>query len=129
MWACLLPPSVFILITRTAYFNGSIFVTRAAARHLQGNNIILSGNHRCSFNLLELLQGTRFQDDITFMTDKFDKTTKLAFRDPSDPQYIKFGSVRDRDSYLGIRAGSLKLDGCVYTWLDEFEAESSLPLS
>ncbi|KAF5354053.1 hypothetical protein D9756_006959 [Leucocoprinus leucothites] len=45
------------------------------------------------------------------MVDKFDKTTKLAFRDPNDPQYIKFGSARDRDPNLGIRAGQLKLNG------------------
>lgn len=45
------------------------------------------------------------------MTERFDKATKLAFRDPVDPQYIKFGGARDRDPTLGIRAGQLKLDG------------------
>ncbi|KAF5354269.1 hypothetical protein D9756_006964 [Leucocoprinus leucothites] len=77
-----------------SYFQGSVFVTRAAAAHLQ-----------------ELLEETRFQDDVKFMTHKFDKSTKLTFRDPKDPQYIKFGSVRDRDPDLNIRAGSLRLDG------------------
>lgn len=45
------------------------------------------------------------------MTDKFDKATKLGFRDPEDPQYIRFGSVRDKDPDLGIKAGKLRLDG------------------
>ncbi|KXN81415.1 Heat shock 70 kDa protein 12B [Leucoagaricus sp. SymC.cos] len=77
-----------------AYFKGSIFVTRAAAKYLE-----------------ELLQNTRFHDDVQAMTDKFDKSTKLAFRDPVDPQFIKFGSVRDRDPELNIRTGQLRLDG------------------
>ncbi|KAJ3575399.1 hypothetical protein NP233_g1121 [Leucocoprinus birnbaumii] len=77
-----------------SYFNGSIFVTRAAAKYLQ-----------------ELLRGTRFQDDIRFMTDKFDKGTKLGFRDASDPQYIKFGRVSERDPSLNIRSGTLRLEG------------------
>ncbi len=58
-----------------------------------------------------LLLGSRFHDDVASMTDKFDKATKLGFRDPTDPQYIRFGSVRDKDPDLGIRAGKLRLDG------------------
>ncbi|KAF9449853.1 hypothetical protein P691DRAFT_790221 [Macrolepiota fuliginosa MF-IS2] len=77
-----------------SYFKGAIFVTRAARKYLD-----------------EFLVGSRFYDDTSSMADKFDKTTKLAFRDPNDPQYIKFGNARDRDPNLGIRAGQLKLDG------------------
>lgn len=60
------------------------------------------------------LLGSRFHEDVPSMTEKFDKTTKLSFRDPSDPQYVKFGTARDRDPSLGIRAGQLKLDGRVF---------------
>ncbi|KAF9442562.1 hypothetical protein P691DRAFT_810428 [Macrolepiota fuliginosa MF-IS2] len=79
-----------------SYFKGAIFVTRAARKYLD-----------------ELLLGSRFYDEAAFMADKFDKTTKLAFRDPNDPQYIRFGNARDREPNLGIRAGQLKLDGNV----------------
>ncbi|KXN81408.1 Heat shock 70 kDa protein 12B [Leucoagaricus sp. SymC.cos] len=83
-----------------SYFKGSIFVTRAAARYLKTIDA-----------LVELLQNTRFRDDVQAMTTKFDQSTKLSFRDPNDPQFIKFGSVRDRDPELNIRAGQLRLDG------------------
>lgn len=79
-----------------SYFKGSVFVTRAATKYLE-----------------ELLHDTRFMEDVPFISDKFDKSAKLAFRDPNDPQYIKFGSARDRDPDLGIRAGQLRLDGDV----------------
>jgi hypothetical protein len=97
------------------YFKGSIFVTRAASRHLNGEVIYFGYNvlqlKYSSPRFQELLQNTRFQEDIPFMVEKFDKSTKLAFRDPTDPQYIKFGRARDKDASLGIRAGQLKLEG------------------
>ncbi|KAF5354126.1 hypothetical protein D9756_006963 [Leucocoprinus leucothites] len=79
-----------------SYFKGSVFVTRAAAKFLD--------NH---------LSGSQFYDDMPFMTEKFDKSTKLLFRDPKDPQYIKFGNVRDKDLSRGITRGQLKLEGHV----------------
>lgn len=45
------------------------------------------------------------------MTELFDKTTKVRFRDAEEPQYIKFGSVRDKDPEYDIRSGQLKLSG------------------
>jgi hypothetical protein len=53
-------------------------------------------------------------DDIENITKSFDKTTKLTFRGITDPQFIKFGSARDRDPMLNIRSGQLKLLGHVY---------------
>jgi hypothetical protein len=107
--------NILILVLSLGYFKGSIFVTRAALRHLNGEAMY------SSYNLLqvkystprfqELFQDTRFREDIPFMVEKFDKTTKLAFRDPTDPQYIKFGRPSDKDASLGIRAGQLKLEG------------------
>ncbi|KAF7760395.1 hypothetical protein Agabi119p4_11071 [Agaricus bisporus var. burnettii] len=85
-----------------SYFQGSIFVTRAANRYLT-----------------ERFEETQFRDDIPFMTEKFDKATKLKFRDPTDPTYMKFGTIRDHDPNLGIRKGQLRLEG--YTIGDFFE--------
>ena len=45
------------------------------------------------------------------MTGIFDKTTKVRFRDADEPQYIKFGSVRDKEPEYDIRSGQLKLSG------------------
>lgn len=45
------------------------------------------------------------------MTEIFDKTTKVRFRDADEPQYIKFGSVQDKDPDYNIRSGQLKLSG------------------
>ncbi|KZP28411.1 hypothetical protein FIBSPDRAFT_927551 [Athelia psychrophila] len=50
-------------------------------------------------------------EDVANMTSCFDKTTKLRFRNPAEPSYIKFGEVRDRDPAVGIRSGQLKLPG------------------
>lgn len=72
-----------------------------------GNLLILSG-------FTEYLLGSSFHDDVSFMAEKFDKTTKLSFRDPNDPQYIRFGNASKRDPNLGIRKGQLKLDGYVF---------------
>ena len=59
------------------------------------------------------LEGSRFNtpEDIENMTKCFDKTTKLRFRNPGEPSYIKFGGVRDKDPVIGIRSGQLKLAG------------------
>ncbi|KAI6124648.1 hypothetical protein EV401DRAFT_1161170 [Pisolithus croceorrhizus] len=53
------------------------------------------------------------------ITDIFDKTTKLRVRNAEDPQYIKFGTVRDKDPQYDIRSGQLKLTGRSVTELFE----------
>ncbi|KIM58498.1 hypothetical protein SCLCIDRAFT_128166, partial [Scleroderma citrinum Foug A] len=40
-----------------------------------------------------------------------DKTTKLQFRRADEPQYIQFGTVRDKEPEYNIRSGQLKLSG------------------
>ncbi|KAF8840352.1 hypothetical protein BDN67DRAFT_1011541, partial [Paxillus ammoniavirescens] len=50
-------------------------------------------------------------DVVQHMKDIFDASTKLRFRDPGDPQYIKFGAVHDKDPQYDIRSGQLKLAG------------------
>ncbi|KAF5374600.1 hypothetical protein D9615_008990 [Tricholomella constricta] len=76
------------------YFQGSIFVT----------------NHARTF-LEDLLRDSKFFDDVDHITQCFDKTTKLRFRNSGEPQYIRFGSARDKDIALGIRSGQLRLKG------------------
>ncbi|EIW80673.1 hypothetical protein CONPUDRAFT_82796 [Coniophora puteana RWD-64-598 SS2] len=75
---------------------GSIFVTRRAESFLRIK-----------------LQGSKFGDesDVKEMTKIFDSTTKLRFSNPSEPAYIKFGTIRDKDQDFGIRSGQLKLPG------------------
>ncbi|KAG6816742.1 hypothetical protein H0H87_003331 [Tephrocybe sp. NHM501043] len=58
-----------------------------------------------------LLEGSKFSDDVDDIARCFDITTKLRFRNAKEPQYIKFGSARDKDLSLGIRGGQLKLQG------------------
>jgi hypothetical protein len=50
-------------------------------------------------------------DDIAHIVDCFDKSTKLAFKDPSQMAFIRFGSTRDSDSSVDIKLGQLKLRG------------------
>jgi len=54
---------------------------------------------------------------VEHMADIFDKTTKLRFRNAGDPQYIKFGTIRDKDPEHDIRAGQLKIPGWVFKYL------------
>jgi hypothetical protein len=61
--------------------------------------------------LIDLLRFSRFAEDVDNITACFDKTTKLRFRNSDDPQYIKFGSVRDNDPAVNIRSGQLRLRG------------------
>ena len=50
-------------------------------------------------------------DDIAHIVDCFDKSTKLAFKDPSQTAFVRFGSTRDSDSSVDIKLGQLKLQG------------------
>ncbi|KAF8161586.1 hypothetical protein B0H34DRAFT_673485 [Crassisporium funariophilum] len=75
-------------------FHGSIFVTSQAKKYLEN-----------------LLGDTRFAGDIPHIERCFDKTTKLRFRGAGEPQFIKFGTLRDKDPKLNIRSGQLKLLG------------------
>jgi len=64
---------------------------------------------------LAKLSGSNFSspDMIAQMTGIFDKTTKIRFRKPDEPSYIKFGSTREKDLKYDIRSGQLKLAGFV----------------
>ena len=59
------------------------------------------------------LAGSKYgsPEDITQMTNEFDKTTKFRFNNPAEPSYIRFGTLRDRDLAFNIKCGQLKLSG------------------
>jgi hypothetical protein len=60
---------------------------------------------------VDYLQDSTFLADLDNIVECFDKTTKLRFRNPDEPQYIKFGGARDHDQRCNIRFGQLKLQG------------------
>lgn len=82
------------IATPQCFFQGSVFVTRNAQSFLE-----------------TILKGSKFQEDIGHIANIFDKTTKLRFRNREEAQYIRFGTARDKDPQLGIRAGQLRLNG------------------
>ncbi|KAN0081574.1 hypothetical protein V8E55_009198 [Tylopilus felleus] len=83
---------------------------RCPIGHLQGSVFITQRDH--TFLMAKLANSQYGSDDIVQqMKDVFDKTTKLRFRDADDPQYIKFGTVRDKDPQYNIHSGQLKLSG------------------
>ncbi|KAG1734623.1 hypothetical protein EDB19DRAFT_1638867 [Suillus lakei] len=76
---------------------GSVFVTSRARTLLQKK---LSGSVQYSNPKI-----------IAQLADIFDKSTKLRFRKPDEPSYIRFGTIRDKDPKYDIRSGQLKLAG------------------
>ena len=60
---------------------------------------------------LDYLSESPFLDDLEHIVRCFDKTTKLRFRKAEEPQYVKFGSIRNSDERYDIRFGQLKLMG------------------
>ncbi|KAF9234835.1 hypothetical protein BU15DRAFT_78668 [Melanogaster broomeanus] len=77
---------------------------------LQGSVFV---THRAHAFLKAKLANSRFgaPEIVQQMKDEFDRTTKLRFRNAEEPQYIKFGTVRDKDPEYDIRSGQLKLAG------------------
>lgn len=75
---------------------GSIFVSRRAKTMLR-----------------EKLCGSQFggEDMVSHMAAIFDSTTKQRFGNENDPAYIKFGTIKDKDTSFNIRSGQLKLMG------------------
>jgi len=59
----------------------------------------------------DMLSDSPYLDDLENISDCFDKTTKTRFRNASEPQYVKFGSMRDNDANCNIRFGQLKMAG------------------
>ncbi|KJA20619.1 hypothetical protein HYPSUDRAFT_42924 [Hypholoma sublateritium FD-334 SS-4] len=87
---------------------GSFEEIAAPQCHFQGS-VFVNDNAR-SF-LQYYLADSPYVDDLEHITRCFDKTTKPRFRNASEPQYVRFGSVRDNDAAVNIRSGQLKLLG------------------
>ncbi|KAI5824782.1 hypothetical protein K523DRAFT_284377 [Schizophyllum commune Tattone D] len=75
-------------------FQGSVFVTRRAEEYF-----------RTSF------KDTKWEADISYMTQIFDKHAKLTIKNSSDPALVKFGTFKDSDPALSVRNGQLKISG------------------
>ncbi|KAI6123788.1 hypothetical protein EDD16DRAFT_608175 [Pisolithus croceorrhizus] len=77
---------------------------------LQGSFFV---TYRAHAFLRALLANSKYGDEdaLKKMADVFDKTTKLQFRNANEPQYIKFGTIRDKEPQYNIRSGQLKLSG------------------
>ncbi|KIY44179.1 hypothetical protein FISHEDRAFT_52475, partial [Fistulina hepatica ATCC 64428] len=84
-----IPPTICLM-------KGSIFVTRNACEYLKSH-----------------LKGSLYFNDVDTITAKFDQTTKHRFRNPEEPSFVKFGTGRDNDLLLNIRAGQLRFPGHV----------------
>ncbi|KAG5651983.1 hypothetical protein H0H81_006725 [Sphagnurus paluster] len=94
---------------------GSIFVTNHALAFLKGmlvQFLVATDDVGNNDNRLTVhLQHSKFVADVDDIVACFDKTTKLRFRNSSEPAFIKFGSRGDKDCAVGITAGQLKLKG------------------
>ncbi|PBK65401.1 hypothetical protein ARMSODRAFT_1022210 [Armillaria solidipes] len=76
----------------------SIFVTHNASRYFTAT-----------------LRGTQYAGDIKRISELFDKAPKTQFRNPREPCYILFSSMRDTDPKLNVHAGTLRLPGATVT--------------
>lgn len=45
------------------------------------------------------------------MTELFDSGAKLTFKNATDPAFIRFGGVRDKEPQFEIRSGQKKIPG------------------
>jgi hypothetical protein len=104
-----------ILSFPVGYFQGSVIVSSRAKTFLESMG---HGFHTSVCNLtdgfiVDKLRNSRYgvPDDVAHITDCFDKTTKLGFKDPSQPAFIRFGTTKDSDQTVDVRFGQLKLQG------------------
>ncbi|KAI6017318.1 hypothetical protein BKA83DRAFT_4326647 [Pisolithus microcarpus] len=72
------------------FFQGSIYITNRARCFIENR-----------------LNGSKFQHNIKYIVNAFDKQSKLMFRDM--PLYVPANS-QERDAKLGMRIGSLRLE-------------------
>ncbi|CAA7263110.1 unnamed protein product [Cyclocybe aegerita] len=82
--------------------------TAAPQCHFYGSIFV---SVHCQEFLRAFLEGSPFLEDVTYIAQCFDKTTKQRFKSNADAQYIKFGSTRDNDPQYNIRFGQLRLSG------------------
>ncbi|KAK2462920.1 hypothetical protein APHAL10511_005118 [Amanita phalloides] len=104
---------------------GTIDISAYAQSHLIGNSYEEIAASQCHMKgsvfvtldakafLKRHLSDSEYNDDeeMKRMVKVFDEHTKLFFRRKEDPQFIKFGGLKDNDASKGIRSGQLKLAG------------------
>ena len=81
-----------------------------ARSFLESVSYILPDLHNTQSGVDHLRDST-FLADLDNIVECFDRTTKIRFRNSDEPQFIKFGGVRDNDPGCNIRFGQLKLLG------------------
>ena len=91
-------------------YRGSVFVTSHASRFLE-SMLLPSYMIRLVNSLPRSLKHSSYLDNLEDIVRCFDKTTKHRFRNPEEPEYVKFGSTKDNDKSCNIRMGQLKLMG------------------
>ena len=64
-----------------------------------------------SHRVPELLNNSRFKDDIQQICETFDTKTKLGFVDPGRTSVIRFGRMTDQDEKHKVYHGQLRLPG------------------
>jgi hypothetical protein len=104
-----------------------VFVSRRARTYLESMfSLSLLKEPECLITrFTDKLYNSQYgsPDDISHIVDCFDKSTKLAFKDPSQTAFIRFGSTRDSDPSVDIKLGQLKLKGCssiLIPWMEDW---------
>jgi len=64
---------------------------------------------------VDLLKESRYEEDVDLITERFDKKTKPSFRNVGDNYWIQFSGAREKDAALNIKAGQLRVQGCVWS--------------
>lgn len=58
-----------------------------------------------------MLKGTAYAGEVNHISDRFDQTARLRFKNPQHAVYVQFSRTEDDEPALHIFAGHLKLDG------------------
>ncbi|KAF8152735.1 hypothetical protein BJ912DRAFT_1115639 [Pholiota molesta] len=81
----------------------------AAPHCLFAGSLLVNFNAK---NFLEKhLEDSEYIDDLDHIVRCFNNRCKAAFKDEDNPQYIRFGNLRDKDPERNILHGQLKLNG------------------
>jgi len=88
---------------------GDSFEEIAAPECLYSGSAFVTSRARMFFE--NLLEGSRFSEDVDLITERFDKLTMRSFRTDEDDYWIQFAGVREKDPQLNIHSGQLKVSG------------------
>ena len=60
-------------------------------------------------SLADKLKESKFKDEVEHMISVFDRSTKLSFRNPISPAFIRFGTSKDKDLTVGVLMSNTSL--------------------